>query len=451
MNKSRTSAIGKLEVQDELWRIFTFCTLNSDSTQPEHMKMSTFVKFAKDVQITSSRFTPTQIELELAHILRNLRKGEVKVGAASLSFTEFLATLDVLASKVYPNNPPDVACRRLLLENVLLLGGRRNESYGLDITNPQAMEIIHGELEKGLENIFKHYLELAEQHRTSKRSKEVATNDISRKQLREHLKEMKDKIIFHDFMQFCLDYNLKSASFLTGMHVGHVYLTTVQLDDESKTTKGMTFDMFCQCLLHLALLAFRHVPGSQMNIVMKTKALFLSMWKSVNKPENIMRAKANAPAWQQVTQGDLHGSAIFSESFLKIWQNDGFVDYENGPDEKQVSGVNVVEKLAEVTANDPALHEVLREREEILAAATNNNNNTSPQGRVVSHAGAKVLEHLGAATNQDIFNSTSNNIENENEIDKVPESITIKGSELIELLRQQPELMELMLLELENK
>jgi hypothetical protein len=103
------------------------------------MKTSLFVKMCKDVQISSRRFTGTQIELELAKILRQLRGTEVRVGGTFISFVEFLAVLEGIAPSVYPNCPVDVACRRLLLENVLLLAGRRNESANFDLDNEEVV------------------------------------------------------------------------------------------------------------------------------------------------------------------------------------------------------------------------------------------------------------------------------------------------------------------------
>lgn len=53
-------------IEEELWRIFTFYALHSDPTLPEILRPPNFVKFCKDCQIISKKFTPSAVELEMA-------------------------------------------------------------------------------------------------------------------------------------------------------------------------------------------------------------------------------------------------------------------------------------------------------------------------------------------------------------------------------------------------
>ena len=445
-----TSQVRSLTVQDELWRIFTFYTLNNDSTQPEHMKLSNFIKFAKDVQIVSTRFTSTQIELELAHILRGLRKGDIRVGAVSLTFTEFLLVLEALSTKIYPNNPIDVACRRLLLENVLLLAGRRNESHGYDLKNPQVLALVDTTLSKGIESIFRNYVAINEMHYTAR----LQELDLTPKESRAKVKEMKDKITFQEFMQFCIDFNLKSPTLLTGMQVGHVFLTMVPLDNNSKATKGMDYDMFRDSMIHLSQLAYRNIPDVHMNSLTKIKAMFLHMWKTINKPENILKAKSNAPIWQPAAFRDLHGSANFSDIFLKLWQEDGFIDYQQGPDQDSlIVGSDVVEKIAESGSIEAALQSGKIEGGDSKALL--GSPSKAAAAELPLNAGSMVLSNLVLSVNEPTNNnkkkmmSNHTNVKN-NSSNKTPDLVKIKGNDLVELLRRQPELMELLLLEIKN-
>lgn len=56
-------------VEQELWRIFTFYSLHSDPTLPEQLKVPSFIRFAKDCQILSSKLKGAIIELEIARVV----------------------------------------------------------------------------------------------------------------------------------------------------------------------------------------------------------------------------------------------------------------------------------------------------------------------------------------------------------------------------------------------
>ncbi len=53
------------EVEHELWKIFTYYTLHSDPTQPEHLKVANFIRFAKDSQIMCRHLTQADLQIEL--------------------------------------------------------------------------------------------------------------------------------------------------------------------------------------------------------------------------------------------------------------------------------------------------------------------------------------------------------------------------------------------------
>ena len=147
-------------VEGELWNIFTYYTLHSDPTQPEQFKVAKFMAFAKDCQIMSPSLTQAQINLVLTREARNKRvKSYNEASAGYITFYDFINLLPLFAnlvsqirelqirhilfllcclilyqltffcsySKVYPDAPDDdTAFKQLLLENVLLLAGRRD-------------------------------------------------------------------------------------------------------------------------------------------------------------------------------------------------------------------------------------------------------------------------------------------------------------------------------------
>jgi hypothetical protein len=56
-----TTAITRVE--HELWNIFTYYTLHSDPTQPEHLKVAHFIRFVKDCQIVSKHLIEADIQI----------------------------------------------------------------------------------------------------------------------------------------------------------------------------------------------------------------------------------------------------------------------------------------------------------------------------------------------------------------------------------------------------
>jgi hypothetical protein len=50
-------------VEHELWNIFTYYTLHSDPTQPEHLKVAHFIRFVKDCQIVSRSLIEADIQI----------------------------------------------------------------------------------------------------------------------------------------------------------------------------------------------------------------------------------------------------------------------------------------------------------------------------------------------------------------------------------------------------
>jgi hypothetical protein len=142
-------------VEQELWNIFTYYTLHSDPTHPEQLKVGKFMAFAKDCQIISPTLTQAQINLVLTREARNKReKSFNEASAGYITFYDFINLLPLFAKlvssmlalyclnhvlteyfiilfvcilKVYPDAPnDDTAFKQLLLENVLLLAGRRD-------------------------------------------------------------------------------------------------------------------------------------------------------------------------------------------------------------------------------------------------------------------------------------------------------------------------------------
>lgn len=254
-------------IEEELWKIFTFYALHSDPTQPELLRPANFIRFSKDCQIVSKKLTSTAVELEMAKLFRSKGDGTDYTTSITIKFDDFMELLDTLSSKVYPRDPPEIAAKRLLLENILLLANRRIPIiHQYDINNTEAIKVVSETFGKSLNLIFKYYLDMADSRRnhaitsekvkfkqlkvrknnlgtgflsgspiglstTSAADTVVFSPDQQQKiwTLKDQAKRQKDLISYKEFLQFCQDFSLKSTSLLTAIQVGDVYLSLVEL------------------------------------------------------------------------------------------------------------------------------------------------------------------------------------------------------------------------------
>ena len=352
----------------ELWRIFTFYGLHTDATQPEVMRVASFVRFTRDTQMLSSRLTSTMVELEIVRLAREKRIEEYggkeisgEGNTIALNFGDFLALLDLMAPKVYPmptegssvEEIKKIQVRRLLLENVLLLANRREKLtfVGANAVTrvleqfprakpPPTPEDVIALYRASLGSIFKYYVEKANKRRSNELSADAAKkgivgsqrrmrgNEASRKHAshtRELLHAMRTDLIgYPEFMQFCTDFSLRSTSLLTAVQVGELYLHSVPLDPDQKCLRQMNESMFHTLLVNMAMLAYRNchpmvLPHN------KIKALLNYMWRGVNCSEKVDRlavagrAKGSASSSSHAGSLNMFGAGPFSAFYLDQW------------------------------------------------------------------------------------------------------------------------------------
>jgi hypothetical protein len=133
--------------------------------------------YLQEAQLTTKELTPTLIELEIAKLARLNREKDGYTNdyhpSIAIDFADFLTLLNLLSAKVliditlthassiwfngwykyverqvYPKDAaihPEIAVRRLLLENVLLLSNRRLPlAPSLDTKNPESIQVVRG-------------------------------------------------------------------------------------------------------------------------------------------------------------------------------------------------------------------------------------------------------------------------------------------------------------------
>jgi len=368
-------------IEAELWRIFTFYALHSDANIPDVWRINQFVKFAKDCQITSSKFMVSELELEMVRLVRNKRKASAvqnggkdfdSSNTIQIYFPDFLRLLEIVAVRVYPAAPNGkttnidvtISLRRLLLENVLLLSSRRAsaiEDICASDKDADAEAVVLSTFAKSLNAVFRYYVQRADQRRRSRELADeavkqgVTRSDISNKQLtegeqlasrriREALRAQKDLISYKEFTSFCQDFTLKSTALLTAIEVGEVYLNVVPLHPTTKLLRGMTFHALCHALVAMAMLAYRARTIRPQN---KVLALLHFMWKAVNQGDKQKMALSRSSGGGGSHAGSLNqfGAGPFCDFFIQAWARDGYPNYTDTPTGTQASGVEVLKKL----------------------------------------------------------------------------------------------------------
>lgn len=353
-------------VELELWRIFTYYTLHADPTSPESFKIAHFIRFAKDCQIISNKFSKAILTLELAKVVRNRKEFGDEAHGETIYFRDFVRLLEYLAPMVYSERSPHLSMRRLLLENVFLLAGRRIPvDVNFSPSDEDTRKLMTDKFGRSLQNIFNHYIDMAARRRTQ----EAVAEKMRAQQAQVRLDQLglgrgtvahekisegaaaggaanagsagrsakkssghRHAIGHKEFFQFCQDFKLKSSALLSAIQVGEVYLTAVPLEESgSSEERDMDVDRFSRAIVLMSLVAFREAPA-RVPPMDKVKALLLYMWRTINSREKTQQAVQTRNGTSKTVEGhagslNLHGSGLFSVTLQDMWKDDGFPGY----------------------------------------------------------------------------------------------------------------------------
>lgn len=448
----------------QLWRIFTYYALHADPAKPQCLKVPHFIKLCKDAQIISKRVPATMIELEVAKLLTTDRALLTGTDAGNnphgLVFADFLAIMDVLSVRVYPYDTPEVAMKRLLLENMFLLAGKRRsfitkEDVDLDC---EAMTLLTVTYNKALMRIFNYYTHKADLRRTmamasqlTRRGKKISSVNTTAvpERMTENQKKMMKSLTnlwgYEEFVVFCHDFNLKSTSLLTAIQAGEVYLSVVPVDIDVCTTRGMNFTQFCQGIICMAIAGYRDC-APEVTTLNKVKALLLFIWKGLNSSEKSQKAVNSRLATISSHAGSLnmYGSGLFIEQFLAMWTKDSFPDYTSPPKVLvEEEGVNILQRVvARTLANsNTGSYKQLYDDDE-----NNENDESAAAGRRTSSDDGNNHNNYDLAW--DRSESDEGDISGISPPPQQPQVITVTTRQLQRLFKLKPELTEFIHMEM---
>jgi hypothetical protein len=330
------------------------------------------MKLAKDCQMLSRRqgvgLTSADLELMFAKEVTIKKKSNnsslaKRQNPTIMTYSDFLNVLMKVAPKVYPENSSSSVFQKLLLENVLPLAARRSPmSVDEHIEeHSEVHELLYGKVNEGIKAIFEYYTDLSDRRRKKTAALEVQETNKKRgghgqvvttsKSMADSLRDAKTQLGYPEYIQFCQDFKLIANAQLTTIEAGDIYLSSVAAHHGGDTARDMTFEEFHECLLRMALTAYKNI--TTISVVTKVKGLLLFLWKSVNTADATNMAvngrgnKSVCDMSKSVKSGDLNlfGCSMYNMQMLEVWRKDNFVEYLVAPVPEEESGEDVLKRL----------------------------------------------------------------------------------------------------------
>ncbi|CAE7398054.1 unnamed protein product [Symbiodinium sp. KB8] len=377
-------------VEQELWNIFTFYSLNGNPLDPGHIRQTQFVRFARDVGMvgedaTSEALTPlVDANIEVAYTAQVNRKS--RKGPKRMNYHDFLTTIMKLASRVYPHaTSVDEAFQTLLMRNILPHAWRRQVQDMDDILlDPDVMK-LYAYFGDALEQIFQFYgtsqvgaaagrtpTKAGTPGTASTRGPGTTTlSSVSRSAM--GVNTMKSALGYPEFLKFAADFDLSNTVILSTRELGDIYLSALKLTEHEPTVRKLSFDEFWEALVRCSLRAYSKISHS--TPLDRIRGLFLYMWRAITR--SVPRAFSDRRNVTTYAGDLLSGAMLFNKRFTAMWAEDGYRDYLTPAPIKEESGFDV---LARLTSADAAGSQALLEATSTARAAPAEGVEAAPHG-----------------------------------------------------------------------
>lgn len=334
-------------VEDVLWNIFTCYSMSGNVLDPEHISSQQFQRFCIDCKLIPDPTLPkssNQKQTKFIHSEANIfyvteatklkRNDPIK----KMNYNDFLTALMKMGFHIYvPRESETVeGAFELLLVNDVLPNARRRVVP--DISEDMAnSEIVHlkKDYSSALMKLFQFYGSIKEKIKKKEPKKVMAfSSTISGTQSLSEgrnvkLGTMKENMGYQEFLKFGQDFKLSHCTILSAKELGEIYLNSIHRHPEDivgevrGNIRKLNYDDFFECLVRSAKLAYDKI--SIVSAADKLRALFLYMWRAVNKAVTFtIENRLHISTYH----GDLiEGSMEFSKLFAKRWSDDKFRDY----------------------------------------------------------------------------------------------------------------------------
>lgn len=264
-------------IEEILWNVFTFYSLNGNPKDPSKLHSMGLLKFCKDILVMDNTMTEksiTQAELQL--IYSSAIKSPEKIPANQkmtfggnnsshssqkekndkIDFDSFLSCLIKIALKCYPScENSEEAMQQLLMDNVLPLASRRKPiSIALLLKQPN-IDSLFKYYEDALLEIYKFYTVSADLRKKGNNMLKSTTHNIdvfdNEVELIEEAKlkayrelSTSNKMSFFDFIRFANDFGLVKDLGLTTLDLGDLYLTVTYFTNFAPQLRRIDFKEF---------------------------------------------------------------------------------------------------------------------------------------------------------------------------------------------------------------
>mmetsp|Transcript_28979 Transcript_28979/g.53860 ORF Transcript_28979/g.53860 Transcript_28979/m.53860 type:complete len:480 (+) Transcript_28979:163-1602(+) len=348
-----------MNIEIELWNIFTCYTLHGSPRDPGRIAETQFLKLLRDTMVMDGTMTDEVLTQSMLHLIWTT---ELKTRASQkkskseldkLEYKEFLSCLIRVATRCYPScESAEESMHQLLMDNILPMAARRRPfSMSSFVSQPGIMSLFEY-YSDALTEIFKYYGKNAESlsksmfktcAATSKSFDEekqlIAESHLLTKTKREETKKIFSKknetrLAYSEFLKFASDFGLSSSMGLSTLDLGDIYLSVICETNFETIVRSVSFSEFWEVLVRCAFVAFKESKGISSSD--KIKGMFLYIWRHMqhkivdggNNKNDVNTQVKSSTAFEGAL---LRGSKILNERFILAWKSDEFRDYLEKP------------------------------------------------------------------------------------------------------------------------
>ena len=347
-----------LNIEVELWNIFTCYTLHGCPRDPGRIHETQFLKMLRDTMVLDGAMTDEPLTQSMIHLIwttelktRAKTDKKKKHEPDKLEYKEFLSCLIRVASRCYPScENTEESMHQLLMDNILPMAARRRPFSMSSFVNQPGIASLFEYYNEALTEIFKHYGKNAESlskrmfkttAATSKSFDEerilIAESQMLSKSQREENKKAFSKknetrLAYGEFLKFGSDFGLSSSMGLSTLDLGDIFLSVISETNFETNVRSLTFLEFWEVLVRCAFVAFKESKG--ISSTDKIKGMFLYIWRYMQ--HKIVDGSSHREPGQikstNTFEGSLlRGTKILNEKFILAWKSDDFRDYLEKP------------------------------------------------------------------------------------------------------------------------
>ena len=267
--KQPATELQLVDVEQELWMVFTHYSVRFNAKELGVMRKDAFMALMRDCNLVSMKEVKGKVMEADMNTIHGVVSSQTK--GRKFLFGSFKKAIGKIAAKVYPKEKAQVAMERLLSEGILPHAAKRMRvSIDEQLTDPEIL-LLEKSFAPSLKDIFQFFAVMP----TDEERK-----DLGRHKPRGDIDEFIGQSLTYDrFMQFSSVFSLSSGTgmvhaALTNTDLAAVFLDTIRVQ-RVDAVGGLTFEEFWEALARLALVFYtrRGVENRAVLTAKKVRAL----------------------------------------------------------------------------------------------------------------------------------------------------------------------------------